>query len=113
MHPDQQKLNTAGYVTKTFTEYHFEVKKPGGKDVVNVWPTARKVLKKFSPGPAPYYTDIVEAVSRLLEKPSRKTFEEMKQELRDRYPVPGREDEVLEWWKQDPVRQLDEYAEIV
>ena len=64
MHHDQQKLNTAGYVTKEFTPYHFEVKKPGGTAIVNVWPTAKKILRKWSPGPAPYYTDIIKAVEQ-------------------------------------------------
>lgn len=112
MHPDQEKLNKAGYVTKRFTEYHFQVKKRGGTVKVNVWPTARKILKEFTAGPAPYYTDILAAVKPLLEKPSRKTFEQMKQELRDMYPIIiTKEGRYLEWWRAKPMERLQEYVE--
>lgn len=67
MHPDQDTLNRHGYITKRFTEYHFEVQKKDSKIIVSVWPTARKILKKYSPGPAPRYRDIVEAVEDIFK----------------------------------------------
>lgn len=101
MHPDQVKLNNAGYITKRFTPFHFQVKKKGGADIINVWPTAGKLLKKFQPGPAPYYMDIVAEVKKLLD---RKTLKEQAAELRNFYPLP------------EPVPEFDywhEYAAIL
>lgn len=112
MHPDEQKLKNAGYITKRFTQYHFQVKKSGGKDIVNVWPTACKILMKYTPGPARFYTDIVEATNKLLQ-PTRKSLKEQAAELRSLFPLPGRVDEVLEWYKQDPINNVREYAKII
>jgi len=65
MHPDEHKLRAAGYLTKRFTVWHFQVKMPEHDNpVVNVWPTARKILAQYEPGPAPYYDDIVAAVDK-------------------------------------------------
>lgn len=87
MHPDQEKLNKAGYITKRFTEYHFQVKKSGGKDIVNVWPTAGKILMKYTPGPAKFYDDIVSAVKDLLD-PTPLTRAQLKEQLYRMYPLP-------------------------
>lgn len=112
MHPDQRVLNEAGYITKRFTMFHFQVKKPGGKDIVNVWPTACKILMKYTPGPARYYSDIVAEVKKLLE-PTRKSLKEQGAELRRLFPLPGRVDEVFEWYKQDPINNAKEYASVL
>lgn len=114
MNPDQQKLNKAGYVTKRFTQYHFQVKKPGGTVRVNVWPTVRKILKEFSPGPAPYYTDILVAVEQLLKAQTRKTLKEQAAELRALYPIIDTpEGQRLQWWREKPMERLSEYVENV
>lgn len=111
MHPDQQKLNEAGYATKRFTQYHFQVKKKGGKVKVNVWPTAKKILKEFYAGPAPHYTDIVAAVGKLLDE-RRKTLKELAAELRVQYPIKiTPEYRYLQWWKYKPMERLEEYVE--
>lgn len=96
MHPDEQKLRNAGYITKRFTPFHFQVKKKGGADIVNVWPTAGKLLKKFQPGPAAHYMDVVSAVEKLL---SRKTLKEQAAELRNFYPRPAPVPE-FDYWQE-------------
>lgn len=111
MHPDQRVLNEAGYITKRFSPFHFQVKKPGGKDIVNVWPTAGKLLTKFQPGPAKYYSDIVVSVGKLLT-PTRKTLKDLRDELFKLYPA-FPENELYEWYKQDPITNSKEYGKVL
>lgn len=95
----------AGYITKRFTPFHFEVMKKGSKTIVNVWPTARKILKKFSPGPAPYYGDIVEAVEFLFA-----SSKEIKDRFFKEYGIrPNFQEELIRWWRQDPLNRMKEY----
>lgn len=118
MHHDQQKLNAAGYVTKEFTRYHFQVKKKGGKVKVNVWPTARKILKEFSPGPAPYYTDVVAAVKKIFDEHDddglipQAVLKYRAKKLKEEYPIEINEEyRYLQWWKYKPMERLEEYVE--
>lgn len=118
MHPDQQKLNDAGYITKRFTQYHFKVKKRGGKVKVNVWPTARKILKEFTPGPAPHYTDVVAAVKKIFDEHDddglipHAVLKYRAKKLKEEYPIIiTPEYRYLQWWKAKPMERLAEYIE--
>lgn len=111
MHSHQRILDEAGYVTKAFSPFHFQVKKKGEKDIVNVWPTAQKVLKKFSPGPAPYYSDILKAVKLLLEAATPQHIQYLKDRNFRMYLIPRTKEEPLLWWyRRDPLGRLKEYA---
>lgn len=118
MHSDQAKLNKAGYTTMRFTPYHFQVIVKGADRLhtvkINVWPTAKKVLKEFTAGPAPHYTDIVPAVEKILKGPTRKSLKQLAAELRAQTPVlVNHESRYLAWWKQQPMVRLQEYIENV
>lgn len=81
--------------------------------MVNVWPTARKLLKQFQPGPAEHYTDILAAVRKQLEPPKRKTLKQQAAELRALYPVSINDAQLnLMWWRAKPLERLADYAEI-
>lgn len=77
MHPDQRRLHNAGYKTKRYTPYHFQVFIKVGAivNIVNVWPTARKILKEYEKGPAHIYEP-------------RRLIEAVENEVRIRIPIP-------------------------
>lgn len=100
MHSDELKLQKAGYLTKCFTPYHFQVRtKEDSFTIINIWPTANKILKQFEPGPARRYQNVVSAVQRELE--------------RFVYTItpPTPEMEFVMWWRGNPLKRLSTYVE--
>lgn len=60
------KLRQAGYIVANHSPWHWSVRRKDRPGIsVEVWPTARKILKKYSPGPAPVYKgSLLEAVEK-------------------------------------------------
>lgn len=103
----KEQLLQAGYLVKKCSEYHLQVKNKGGDIIINVWPTAGKILRDFAPGPAPYYDDLLKAVHKLL----RRTLKDQAADLRKLYPVSPAIDETLCWWREEPMIRIKEYIE--
>lgn len=99
------QLQNAGYLVKTCSPWHLQVKNKGGDIIINVWPTANKILRDFAPGPAEIYDDMLKAVHKLL----RRTLKDQAADLRKLYPIEPPPDELLLWWRDDPIKNLSEY----
>lgn len=101
------ELQRAGYLVKTCSAYHLQVKNKGGDIVINVWPTANKILRDYAPGPAAVYDDLLKAVHKQL----RRTFKDQAADLRKLYPVEPPPDENLLWWREQPIERIAAYLE--
>lgn len=58
----KRQLEAKGYRVHQGNEWHLEVKKKGSQIVVAVWPHKNKVLKKYSPGPAPVVRNLIQYI---------------------------------------------------
>lgn len=53
---ERRQLEKLGYKVTVNSPWHDSIKHPDRPGIqVEVWPTVRKILKKYSPGPAPKY----------------------------------------------------------
>lgn len=98
LHDAKYQLLKAGYLVKRCSEYHLQVKLEGKKQIVNLWPTANKILKEFAPGPAAKFNnnDLIRTVDKLLKSSLKMQAEE----LRRLYPIIGDKEAqgmVYEW----------------
>jgi hypothetical protein len=59
---DRDKIINAGYSLKIHTPFHWQVTKSGDQKLIDIWPTAQKILTHYEPGPAYKYTDILQAL---------------------------------------------------
>lgn len=53
---ESNKLRQKGYIVVQNSPWHWSIRRKDRPGIqVEVWPTVQKILKKYSPGPAPKY----------------------------------------------------------
>lgn len=63
-------LQKHGYTVTASTPYHWVVRRKGARFGVNVWPTARKIMKQYGDG-ATVYSNLLEEINKVFGSPPK------------------------------------------